>query len=181
LGVTRPNRTAACAGSHYKWLVGVPQRGRERLRTHPSGFGTRCHVAIETETIAPVGAARRRHRLRRSKTAQMASRPPHYPAHSGVGQVGTVRWDVQQSRLCFHHERNIYIPPGGAELTSTGNVDQGHIVYYRANKNDCSVCSLNLLDNAKPKCTTAVVHKVTREIGTIARECGCSRRRRGDV
>ena len=39
--------------------------------------------------------------------------------------------------------------PGGAELTSTGNIDQGHIVYYRASKNDCSRCSL------KPKCTTA--------------------------
>jgi hypothetical protein len=36
-------------------------------------------------------------------------------------------------------------------LTSTGDIDQGHIVYYRANKNDCSICSL------KPKCTTAVV------------------------
>jgi hypothetical protein len=38
----------------------------------------------------------------------------------------------------FDHQRNIYICPGGAELTSTGNVDQGHIVYYRANKSDFS-------------------------------------------
>jgi hypothetical protein len=28
------------------------------------------------------------------------------------------------------------------ELTSTGTIDQGHIVYYRANKHDCSACSL---------------------------------------
>ena len=49
----------------------------------------------------------------------------------------------------FDQERNIYVCPGGAELTSTGNIDQGHIVYYRASKNDCSPCSL------KPKCTTA--------------------------
>src|SRR5215472_17280901 len=35
---------------------------------------------------------------------------------------------------------------------------QGHIVYYRASKNDCPTCSL------KPKCTTAVVRKVTRDV-----------------
>src|SRR5262249_57857760 len=52
-------------------------------------------------------------------------------------------------------ERNVYICPGGAELTSTGNIDQGHIVYYRANKHDCSACSL------KPRCTTAAMRKVT--------------------
>ena len=34
----------------------------------------------------------------------------------------------------FDQERNVYICPGGAELTSTGNIDQGHIVYYRASK-----------------------------------------------
>ena len=41
----------------------------------------------------------------------------------------------------FDRERNIYVCPGGAELTSTGNIDQGHIVYYRASKNDCSICA----------------------------------------
>jgi transposase len=64
----------------------------------------------------------------------------------------------------FDRERNIYICPGGAELTSTGNIDQGHIVYYRANKNDCSICSL------KSKCTTAVVRKVTRDIDEDVRD-----------
>ena len=49
-------------------------------------------------------------------------------------------------------------------FTSTGNIDQGHIVYYRANKNDCSICSL------KPKCTTAVVRKVTRDIDEDVRD-----------
>ncbi|MGH8512662.1 MAG: transposase, partial [Gammaproteobacteria bacterium] len=37
-------------------------------------------------------------------------------------------------------------------------------VYYRASKNDCSVCKL------KPKCTTAVVRKVTRDINEDVRE-----------
>jgi transposase len=64
----------------------------------------------------------------------------------------------------FNLERNIYVCPGGAELTSTGNVDQGHIVYYRASKNDCSTCSL------KPKCTTAVSRKITRDLNEDVRD-----------
>jgi transposase len=64
----------------------------------------------------------------------------------------------------FDRERNIYVCPGGAELTSTGNIDQGHIVYYRASKNDCSICSL------KPKCTMAVVRKVTRDLNEDVRD-----------
>ena len=64
----------------------------------------------------------------------------------------------------FDRERNVYTCPGGAELTSTGNIDQGHIAYYRASKNDCSICSL------KPKCTTAVVRKITRDIDEDIRD-----------
>jgi transposase len=66
--------------------------------------------------------------------------------------------------FAFNQERNIYVCPGGAELTSTGNVDQGHIVYYRASKNDCSTCSL------KPKCTTAVSRKITRDLNEDVRD-----------
>jgi Transposase DDE domain len=54
--------------------------------------------------------------------------------------------------------------PGGAELTSTGNIDQGHIVYYRADRKDCSACSL------KPRCTTAPTRKVTRDINEDVRD-----------
>src|SRR6202451_1863149 len=64
----------------------------------------------------------------------------------------------------FDRERNIYTCPGGAELTSTGNIDQGHIVYYRANKKDCSACLL------KPQCTTAAMRKVTRDINEDVRD-----------
>lgn len=64
----------------------------------------------------------------------------------------------------FNPERNIYTCPGGAELTSTGNIDQGHIVHYRASKNDCSTCSL------KSKCTTAAVRKVTRDLDEDVRD-----------
>src|SRR3974390_69938 len=64
----------------------------------------------------------------------------------------------------FDRERNIYVCPGGAELTSTGNIDQSHIVYYRASKGDCSRCSL------KPKCTTAVARKITRDLNEDVRD-----------
>jgi hypothetical protein len=64
----------------------------------------------------------------------------------------------------FDQERNVYICPGGAELTSTGNIDQSHIVYYRANKHDCSTCLL------KPKCTTAPMRKVTRDVNEDVRD-----------
>ena len=64
----------------------------------------------------------------------------------------------------FDQERNVYICPGGKELTSTGNIDQGHIVYYRTNKHDCSTCLL------KPKCTTAPMRKVTRDLNGDVRD-----------
>jgi hypothetical protein len=86
---------------------------------------------------------------------------PHVPVWDR-----SARHDGTFSRadFVFDHKRNIYVCPGGVELTSTGNIDQGHIVYYRANKNDCSICSL------KPKCTTAVVRKVTRDVDEDARD-----------
>ena len=46
-----------------------------------------------------------------------------------------------------------------------GNIDQGHIVYYRASKSDFSQCSL------KPKCTTATVRKITRDLNEDVRDC----------
>jgi hypothetical protein len=64
----------------------------------------------------------------------------------------------------FDQDRNVYVCPGGAELTSTGNIDQGHIVYYRASKSDCSQCSL------KPKCTTATARKITRDLNEDVRD-----------
>ncbi len=86
---------------------------------------------------------------------------PHIPVwDKSARSDGT----FSRTDFVFNHERNIYICPGGAELTSTGNIDQGHIVYYRANKNDCSTCVL------KPKCTTAVVRKVTRDLNEEVRD-----------
>ena len=86
---------------------------------------------------------------------------PHVPVWDK-----SARHDGTFSRadFVFDRERNIYVCPGGAALTSTGNIDRGHIVYYRANKNDCSICSL------KPKCTTAVMRKVTRDVHEDVRD-----------
>lgn len=86
---------------------------------------------------------------------------PHIPVwDKSARSDGT----FSRADFVFDQERDIYICPGGAELTSTGNIDQGHTVYYRAGKNDCSVCKL------KPKCTTAVVRKVTRDINEDVRD-----------
>ena len=86
---------------------------------------------------------------------------PHIPVwDKSARSDGT----FSRADFVFDQERNIYVCPGGAELTSTGNIDQGHIVYYRANKNDCSTCSL------KPKCTTAAVRKVTRDLNEDVRD-----------
>src|SRR5262249_50716285 len=52
---------------------------------------------------------------------------PHVPVWDK-----SARHDGMFSRadFVFDQARNVYICPGGAELTSTGNIDQGHIVYY---------------------------------------------------
>lgn len=86
---------------------------------------------------------------------------PHIPVWDK-----SARHDGTFSRadFVFDQERNIYICPGGAELTSTGNIDQGHTVYYRASRSDCSICAL------KPKCTTAVVRKITRDLNEEVRD-----------
>src|SRR4029450_11059630 len=86
---------------------------------------------------------------------------PHVPVwDKSARHDGTFR----RADFVFDQQRNVYICPGGAELTSTGNVDQGHIVYYRANKHECSTCLL------KPKCTTAPMRKVTRDVNEDVRD-----------
>jgi len=56
----------------------------------------------------------------------MARRSSDHAAHSGVGLVGAPRWHLQSRDFVFDQERNVYVCPGGAALTSTGNIDQGH-------------------------------------------------------
>lgn len=86
---------------------------------------------------------------------------PHVPVWDK-----SARPDGKFSRadFTFDKERNVYICPGGAQLTSTGNIDQGRIVSYKASTKDCSICPL------KQKCTTSVSRKVTRDIDEDVRD-----------
>jgi hypothetical protein len=94
----------------------------------------------------------RRHR----KNPGACGTPARHLADLGHGDAGGLG--------LLRGERDVYICPGGAELTSTGNIDQGHIVYYRANKKDCSACAL------KPRCTTAAMRKLTRDLNEDVRD-----------
>jgi transposase len=138
--------------------------------------GTRANRTVEivvTQTM--IDRVRRRFDVR----------PQRLAGDTAYGAVRLLKWLVDRSiaphipvwdksarpdgtfgraDFVFDHERNIYICPGGAKLTSTGNIDQGHIVYYRASRNDCSTCSL------KPKCTTAVARKITRDLNEDVRD-----------
>ena len=86
---------------------------------------------------------------------------PHVPVWDK-----SARADGKFSRadFVFDKERNVYICPAGAELTHSGVVDQGRILPYRASTNDCSICKL------KPRCTTAVARKVSRDIDEDVRD-----------
>jgi len=138
--------------------------------------GTRANRAVEiavTQTM--VDRVERRFDLR----------PQRLAGDTAYGAVRLLKWLVDRkitphvpvwdksarpdgtfsrADFVFDPKRNVYVCPGGAELTSTGNIDQGHIVYYRASKNDCSGCAL------KPKCTTAVVRKITRDLNEDVRD-----------
>src|ERR1700687_3064572 len=112
--------------------------------------GTRTNRTVEIAVAqAMVERVKRRFGLR----------PQRLAGDTAYGAVKLLKWLVDQkiaphipvwdnsarpdgtfsrADFVFNEERNIYICPGGKELTSTGNIDQGHIVYYRASKRDCS-------------------------------------------
>ena len=73
---------------------------------------------------------------------------PHVPVWDK-----SARHDGTFSRgdFVFDHARNVYICPGGAELTSTGKIDQGHLLPYRANKSDCLRIEAEVHDGAHAK------------------------------
>ena len=116
------------------------------------------------ETCANLGSIRRSSNVAAGRLLKwLVDRniTPHVPVWDKSARPdGT----FSRADFVFDQERNIYICPGGAELTSTGNIDQGHIVYYRASKSVCSQCSL------KPKCTTATVRKITRDLNEDVRD-----------
>ena len=70
---------------------------------------------------------------------------PHIPVWDKSRQTNG---RFTRADFSYDKERNVYICPGGQLLTSTGNIDQGRILYYRALKSDCSACPLS--PNARP-------------------------------
>jgi len=70
------------------------------------------------------------------------------------------------SRADFHYEakRNLYICPGGKELTTSGTVVGGTTLKYIAKQKDCNSCAL------KPKCTTGKERRLARDIDQPIRD-----------
>lgn len=86
---------------------------------------------------------------------------PHVPVWDKSRQTGG---RFTKEDFVFDRERNVYICPGGAVLRHSGVIDQGRILPYRASKTDCSACLL------KPRCTTAVARKISRDIDEDVRD-----------
>jgi len=86
---------------------------------------------------------------------------PHIPVWDKSGEV---KGKFTKADFTYDEERDLYICPGGKHLTCTGTVDQGRILPYRASPRDCASCAL------KPRCTSAVARKVSRDIDEPVRD-----------
>jgi len=86
---------------------------------------------------------------------------PHVPLWDKSKQIGG---RFTKEDFVFDKKRNVYICPAGAALTHSGRIDQGRILPYRASVTDCARCAL------KPRCTTAIARKVSRDIDEDVRD-----------
>jgi Transposase DDE domain len=68
----------------------------------------------------------------------------------------------------FDQERNVYVCPGGAELTSTGNIDQSGSHPLLQGQQE-RLLGLRL-KASKPRCTAAARRKVTRDLNEDVRD-----------
>ena len=94
----------------------------------------------------------------------MATRSRDHATHSGLDKSARPDGKFSRTDFVFDRERNVYVCPAGKLLTHAGGVDQGRILAYRASRRDCTACEL------KPRCTTAVARKVSRDIDEDIRE-----------
>ena len=87
---------------------------------------------------------------------------PHIPVWGkGKRNDGT----FSRSDFMFGKEKNEYKCPNGKVLRTTGRVDDGRTILYRASKFDCDPCPL------KPKCCPNVAwRKVPRDVNEEARD-----------
>jgi len=86
---------------------------------------------------------------------------PHVPVWDKSNET---KGKFTRADFAYDKDRDIYICPGGKHLTSTGKVDQGRILAYRAKTRDCRNCIL------KPRCTSAPSRKVSRDIDEAVRD-----------
>ena len=77
---------------------------------------------------------------------------------------GETRGKYTKADFTYDKGRDLYTCPGGKILTTTGKIDQGRILPYRASTKDCASCAL------KPRCTSAPARKVSRDIDEDVRD-----------
>ena len=87
---------------------------------------------------------------------------PHIPVFDKSSRKdGT----LSRADFTFDAEQNIYLCPQGKPLTTTGHLNQGRTLYYRASKFDCEACPLK-----QKCCPKAPSRRLPRDIDEDARD-----------
>lgn len=87
---------------------------------------------------------------------------PHIPV---IDKSGRDDGTLSREAFTYDAERDCYVCPQGADLTTRGTIRDGHMLSYLASVNDCRICPL------KPKCCASTPQrKVTRSIYEPARD-----------
>ncbi len=87
---------------------------------------------------------------------------PHIPV---IDKSGRDDGTLSREAFTYDAERDCYVCPRGADLTTRGTIRDGHMLSYLASVNDCRICPL------KPKCCASTPQrKVTRSIYEPARD-----------
>ena len=78
----------------------------------------------------------------------------------------SMRADGLFSRAEFHYDqgRDLYICPGGKELTTSGTAHEGTTLKYLAKRSDCAGCPL------KPRCTKGPERRLARDVDEPIRD-----------
>jgi len=78
----------------------------------------------------------------------------------------STRTDGLFSRADFHYDqtRDLYICPGGKQLTTSGTAHEGTTLKYLAKRRDCAICPL------KPKCTKGPERRLARDVDQPIRD-----------
>jgi len=87
---------------------------------------------------------------------------PYIPVwdQSKVAPVGK----FTRADFLYDKERDLYRCPGGKELKTSGTVFDNNTIKYLAKRSDCAHCPL------KPRCTTALERRISRDVNQQARD-----------